>query len=78
MEEHNNMVLGLWAERKYLATEAIPYWQFAERDLQAQLNEYRAKVTAGDPAVGSLQPRRFPGPDAYNGPTSADARLAMV
>ena len=74
MEEHNNMVLGLWAERKYLATEAIPYWQFAERDLQAQLTEYRAKVTAGDPAVGSLQPRRFPGPDAYNGPTSADAR----
>ena len=43
MEEHNNMVLGLWAERKYLATEAIPYWQFAHRDLQAQLTEYRGE-----------------------------------
>ena len=74
MEEHNNMVLGLWAERKYLATEAIPYWQFAHRDLQAQLTEYQAKVAAGDPAVGSLQPRRFPGPEEYTGPTRDDAR----
>lgn len=74
MEEHNNMVLGLWAERKYLATEAMPYWQFAQRDLQAQLNEYQAKVAAGDPTVGSLQPRRFPGPQAYAGPTQNDAR----
>ncbi len=74
MEEHNNMVLGLWAERKYLASEAIPYWAFAHRDLQAQLNEYQAKVAAGDASVGSLQPRRFPGPEPYEGPTRDDAR----
>jgi hypothetical protein len=74
MDEHNTMVLGLWAERKHLATEAIPYWQFAERDLQAQLDEYEAKVAAGDPGIGSLQPRRFPGPKSYDGPTPEDAR----
>ena len=74
MEEHNNMVLGLWAERKYLAKEAIPYWTVAHRDLKSQLTDYRAKVAAGDPAVGSLQPRQYPGPRPYKGPTQADAR----
>jgi len=74
MEEHNKMVLELWAERKYLAKEAIPYWTFAKRDLQAQLNDYQAKVAAGDPSVGTLQPRQFPGPESYPGPTKDDAR----
>ena len=74
MEEHNEMVLGLWAERKYLANEAIPYWSFAHRYLEEELADYTAKVVAGDPSVGSLQPREFPGPDPYTGPTRDDAR----
>ena len=37
MEEHNNKVLGLWAERKYLDNEAIPYWIYAHRYLEEQL-----------------------------------------
>ena len=74
MEEHNNKVLGLWAERKYLENEAIPYWIYAHRFLQEELADYRNKVAAGDPSVGSLQPRQFPGPEPYAGPTNADAR----
>ena len=73
-EEHNTMVLELWAERKYLRDEAIPYWQYAHRFSQEQLAEYRAMVNVGDPAIGTLQPRRFPGPEAYTGPSQQDAR----
>jgi len=74
MDDHNNMVLALWAERKYLENEAIPYWTYAHRYLQEQLDEYRAKVAAADPRIGSLQPREFPGPEPYTGPTREDAR----
>ncbi len=77
MEEHNNLVLGLWAERRYLEKEAIPYWTYAHRYLQEQLDDYRMKVAAADSSVGSLQPRDFPGPESYDGPTSADARAML-
>lgn len=73
-EEHNNMVLDLWAERKYLREEAIPYWNYAHQYLGEQLDEYKAKVGAGNPAIGSLQPRHFPGPERYTGPTKQDAQ----
>ena len=66
--------LELWAERKYLRDEAIPYWQYATQFSQEQLAEYKARVNIGDQAIGSLQPRRFPGPEAYEGPSQADAR----
>jgi hypothetical protein len=74
MEEHNSLVLGLWSERKYLENESIPYWIYAHRFLQEQLDDYRAKAAQADPAVASLKPRSFPGPEAHDGPTSADAR----
>ncbi len=75
MEEHNTMVLELWAERKYLATEAIPYWSIAEKTLKRELDDYRSKVAANHPSVGTnLRPIAFPGPDAWAGPTEADAR----
>lgn len=54
MEEHNNLVLRLWAERQYLAKEAIPYWTYAHRYPQEQLDDYRIKVAAADPGIGSL------------------------
>lgn len=74
-EEHNEMVLNLWAERKYLATSAIPYWQEAEAVLNRELSDYRARVAVGDPAVGNdLKPTGYPGPTPYRGPTKADAR----
>ena len=78
MEEHNNMVLGLWAERKYLAKKAIPYWDFAQRYAREELNDYKARVAAGDPAIGNLQPRQFPGPKAYHGPSKNDAREMLA
>jgi len=78
MDEHNNKVLGLWAERKYLEDEAIPYWVYAHRYLQEQLDEYNGKVAASDPSLGDLQPRTFPGPDSYAGPTNEDAREMLV
>lgn len=74
MEEHNNLVLGLWSERKYLENEAIPYWIYAHRYLDEQLDDYRAKIAREDPSVANLQPRDFPGPEAHAGPTSAEAR----
>jgi hypothetical protein len=74
MDEHNNLVLGLWAERKYLENDAIPYWIYAERFLQEQLDEYKAKVAQADPAVANFKPRAFPGPEPHEGPTNADAR----
>ncbi|NNF15171.1 MAG: DUF2799 domain-containing protein [Gammaproteobacteria bacterium] len=76
-EEHNTMVLELWAERKYLRDEAIPYWNYAHRFLEEQLQEYKARVSVGDPSIGSLQPRRFEGPERYTGPTEADARAML-
>ena len=77
MEEHNNLVLQLWSERQYLEKEAIPYWTYAHRYLQEQLDDYRIKVAAADPSIGSLQPRGFPGPEPHDGPTSADARAML-
>jgi hypothetical protein len=68
-EEHNEMVLGLWAERKYLLREAIPYWQYAHRYLTEQFDGWQVS-TAPAPA----QPRIFPGPAPHAGPTQADAR----
>ena len=53
MEEHNKMALGLWAERRYLENEAIPYWVYAHTYLREQLDEYRAKVAAQAPSLGS-------------------------
>ena len=75
LKEHNEMVLDLWAERKYLATTAIPYWQQAEAALRRELDDYRSRVAAADPAVGTnLSPTAYAGPDPYRGPTEADAR----
>lgn len=76
-EEHNEMVLNVWAERKYLLEEAIPYWTYAHRYSQEQLTEYRAKVAVDDPSIGSLRPRAFPGPEPYTGPTREDARQML-
>ena len=77
MEEHNNVVLRIWAERHYLETEAIPYWTYAHRYLEEQLDDYKMKVAAANPSIGSLQPRDFPGPEPHDGPTSADARAML-
>ena len=77
MEEHNNMVLDLWAERKYLAEKAIPYWTTAQATLQKELDDYRLKVASNDPSLGSLQPKSFAGPDPYTGPTKEDARAML-
>lgn len=76
-EEHNNLVLGIWAERHYLEKEAIPYWTYAHRYLEEQLDDYKIKVAAANPSIGSLQPRDFPGPEPHDGPTSADARAML-
>ena len=76
-EEHNNLVLGIWAERHYLEKEAIPYWTYAHRYLEEQLDDYKIKVNAANPSIGSLQPRDFPGPEPHDGPTSADARAML-
>ena len=74
MEQHNNLVLGLWSERKYLENDAIPYWIYAHRFLQEQLDDYQARIARADPGVADFKPRQFPGPEAHDGPTSADAR----
>ena len=76
-EEHNNLVLGIWAERHYLEKEALPYWTYAHRYLEEQLDDYKIKVAAASPSIGSLQPRDFPGPEPHDGPTSADARAML-
>ncbi|MEM7281972.1 MAG: DUF2799 domain-containing protein [Pseudomonadota bacterium] len=74
MEEHNNMVLEIWAERKYLKTVAIPHWTHEKRAAQRELDAYRAKMAAGDPSLGSLRPREVQEPRPYTGATKADAR----
>jgi len=76
-EEHNNLVLRIWAERHYLEKEALPYWTYAHRYLKEQLDDYKIKVAAANPSIGSLQPRDFPGPEPHDGPTSADARAML-
>ena len=77
MEEHNSMVLELWSEKKYLEEEAIPYWRHADATLSQALSDYRDKVLANDPSVGSrLRPPAFSGPEPWEGPTEADARLS--
>lgn len=76
-EEHNKMVLDLWAERKYLEKTAIPYWSRAHDSLESELGAYRHKVAANDPAIGTLQPTDFSGPRPYTGPTKADARAML-
>lgn len=73
-EEHNTMVVGLWAERKYLRDEAIPYWNYAHRFLEEQLQDYQARVAVGDQGPAKLKPRQFPGPERYDGPDESDAR----
>ena len=78
MDEHNTMVLELWSERKYLETEAIPYWRQADAVLSQALSDYRDKVVANDPGIGSrLRPPTFPGPEPWEGPTEADARAML-
>ena len=78
MEEHNTMVLELWSERKYLETEAIPYWRHADATLRSALSDYRDKVVANDPSVGTrLRPPAFSGPEPWEGPTEADARAML-
>jgi len=77
MEEHNNMVLDLWAERKYLAQTAIPYWTTAQKTLEQEMDDYRLKVASNDPSLGSLQPSAFSGPKPYTGPTKEDARAML-
>jgi hypothetical protein len=77
-DEHNRIVLELWSEKKYLEEDAIPYWQHAEATLGKALSDYRDKVVANDPSVGShLRPPSFPGPEAWAGPTEADARAML-
>jgi len=76
-EEHNNLVLRIWAERHYLEKEALPYWTYAHRYLKEQLDDYKIKVAAANPSIGSLQPRDFSGPEPHDGPTSADARAML-
>lgn len=73
-EEHNEMVLELWAERKYLEDEAIPYWIYAHRYLEEELENYRARISANDPDAADLRPREFPGPEPFEGATRDDAR----
>ncbi len=77
MEEHNNLVLRIWAERHYLEKEAIPYWTYAHRYLEEQLDDYKIKIAAANPSIGSFQPRDFPGPEPHDGPTRADARAML-
>jgi hypothetical protein len=77
MEEHNNMVLDLWAERKHLAGTAIPYWTHAHAQLKGELDDYQQKVAANDPLLGTLEPTSFNGPKPYTGPTKEDARAML-
>jgi hypothetical protein len=77
MEEHNNMVLDLWAERKHLAETSIPYWTHAHAQLKEELADYEQKVAASDPLLGSLEPTSFSGPKPYPGPTKEDARAML-
>ncbi len=78
MEEHNTMVLELWSEKKYLEKTAIPYWRHADATLSRALSDYRDKVVANDPSVGSrLRPPAFSGPEPWEGPTEADARAML-
>lgn len=78
MEEHNTMVLELWSEKNYLETEAIPYWRHADAKLSQALSDYRDKVVANDPSIGSqLRPPSFSGPEPWEGPTEADARAML-
>ncbi|TNF90366.1 MAG: DUF2799 domain-containing protein [Gammaproteobacteria bacterium] len=78
MDEHNTMVLELWSEKKYLETEAIPYWRQADAMLSKALSEYRDKVVTNDPSIGSrLRPPSFSGPEPWEGPTEADARAML-
>ncbi|HEY5624180.1 MAG TPA: DUF2799 domain-containing protein [Gammaproteobacteria bacterium] len=77
MEEHNNLVLNLWSERRYLEEEAIPYWIFAHRFLDEQLTEYRNKIEYGDLSADAMEPRAFPGPEPHDGPTTADAQAML-
>lgn len=72
--EHNDKVLDIWSERKWLATEAIPYWQVELRYAQRELEGYQQKVAAGIDDAGSLSPRGFAGPRPYPGPTQTDAQ----
>ncbi len=78
MDEHNTMVLELWSERNYLEKVAIPYWRNADVTLSRALSDYRDKVVANDPSVGSqLRPPSFSGPEPWEGPTEADARAML-
>jgi len=78
MDEHNTMVLELWSEMKYLEKEAIPYWRQADATLSAALSDYRDKVVANDPSIGTrLRPPSFSGPEPWEGPTEADARAML-
>jgi hypothetical protein len=77
-EEHNTMVLELWSERKYLASKAILYWLDADRALTEALNDYRSKVAANDPSIGSqLRPPAYTGPEPWDGPTQEEARAML-
>jgi len=78
MDEHNTMVLELWSEKKYLETQAIPYWRHADALLSRALSDYRDKVVANDPTLdGQLRPPSFSGPEPWEGPTEADARAML-
>lgn len=74
MEEHNNKVLNIWAERKYLKTIAIPHWTSENGRAKHALENYRAMVAIGNPRVNSLKPIVPVKPRPYTGPTKNDAR----
>lgn len=73
-ENHNEKALKLWAKRRWLRREAIPYWRAELRYAERNLAGYEARLAAGDPNAGFTAPEPFAGPAAYRGPTRQDAR----
>lgn len=77
-EEHKQQVLDVWAERKWLAKEAIPHWTVELRFAQRELEDYRQKLANNDPSLGHLRPSSMKQPQAYTGPSNADSYEMMA
>ncbi|MFK8021737.1 MAG: DUF2799 domain-containing protein [Pseudomonadales bacterium] len=71
-KEQRKELLNLWAERKWLAKEAIPHWAVELRFAERELDDYLQKKSRNDPDLGTLLPSTMKQPEPYTGPTKAD------
>lgn len=76
--EHNEHVLDVWAERKWLQQEAIPHWTVEQRFAERELEDYRRKVANNAPALGTLRPSPMKQLDPFPGASKADAAEMMA